>query len=41
MFEMPLEFLEEMKKILGEDYCLYENCMEGEAVGLNGMDGAD
>ena len=38
MFEMPLEFLEEMKKILGEDYCLYENCMEGEAfrgVSLN------
>ena len=31
MFEMPLEFLEEMKKILKEDYDLYEKCMEKEA----------
>ncbi len=31
MFEMPSEFLEEMKKILGEDYDLYEKCMEKEA----------
>ena len=28
---MPLEFLEEMKKILKEDYDLYEKCMEKEA----------
>ena len=31
MFEMPSEFLEEMKKILWEDYDLYEKCMEKEA----------